>query len=109
MTSKELKELRKEIREVLQQLRKEGSEHISCTFWQDQPWTAARVIVTHPDLPVRTALGFAKVRYPDTFDAKFGRDLCVRKALGTIAKGLAQELADREDKDETDVVGEVQG
>ena len=106
MTSKKV---RKEIQAGLQQLYEEGSEYISCTLWQDQPWSAVRVIVTHPDLPVRTALGFAKVRYPDIFDAKFGKDLCVRKALGTIAKGLAKELADREDKDEAAVVGEVQG
>lgn len=100
---------RRELLEQLWQLYVDENEYISCTFWQDQPWTAARVIVTHPGLPVRTALGFAKVRYPDTFDAKYGKDLYVRKALGTIAKGLAKELADREDKDETDVVGEVQG
>lgn len=78
-----------DIQERLRQLYEEGSKHIVCQFWQDKPSTAAKVTVRHPDWSVQTAFGFAKVRYPDVWDADFGKQLCVRKALAKIARELA--------------------
>lgn len=73
----------------LWQLYEEENKHIVVRFWQDKPWTAAKVTVRHPNWSVHTAFGFAKVQYPDRWDAMRGRELCVRKALAKIARELS--------------------
>ena len=57
---------------------------------QKQPWTMVHIRVRHQDL-VYTDLGFAKVMYPDTWDAQYGVDLCVNKALASIARTIMEE------------------
>lgn len=74
--------------------RKELMEDIVATatvgLWQDQPYTAARLCVTHESKEY-TAFGFAKVSHPDEWDAKYGKDLAVRKAAAKIAKAILAE------------------
>jgi len=68
-----------------------GSEAVSVGVWQKRPYTAARVRVALAETPVMWALGFAKVRYPDEWDAERGIDFAVRKALGEVARRLAEQ------------------
>lgn len=82
---------KKEIQRHLEELYGSGSSGLAVECWQDQPNTAVRVIVTSwlPSHPTEEAYGFAKVRWPDQFDAEHGKDLAVRKALAKIARKLA--------------------
>ena len=79
--------------EILQRLvgEYEGkSGLIRVELWQQQPNTAARVMCNVPEYPHMRALGFSKVRHPDVFDAQRGVQIAVNKALGQIAKELAE-------------------
>lgn len=82
---------KKEIQQRLCELYESGSENIIVECWQDQPNTAVRVRITSwlPSHPTEEACGFAKVQWPDEFDAERGKDLAVRKALAKIARKLA--------------------
>lgn len=77
-----------EVQERLCQLYEEESKYIVCQFWQDKPWTAAKVTVRHPEWSVHTAFGFARTRDPDA-DGIRGKELCVRKAFAKIARELS--------------------
>ena len=48
----------------------------SVWVWQKQPWTGARAIVDG-----KTGFGFSKVMHPDKWDADFGEELAVHKAI----------------------------
>lgn len=88
---------RKEIQRHLEELYESGHPDISVECWQDQPNTAVSIAIwgrglVQAELPshaVVEAYGFAKVRWPDQFDAEHGKDLAVRKALAKIARKLA--------------------
>jgi len=61
---------------------------ISTVVWQDKPYTAAKIIAASPDGTLHHAYGFSKVQYPDKWDAAFGKDLAIKKALAKIAKRI---------------------
>ena len=89
---------RTEILRELIGLYEENSPIIHTEIWQDRPNTATRVIrlgsyVGWP-LTQISAFGFSKVCYPDKWDADYGIHIAVRKALGKIARVLAEDNAD---------------
>jgi hypothetical protein len=55
--------------------------------WQKRPYTAARVVVMFGST-LYVGLGFAKVNWPDAWDADGGRDLALRKACGDLARQI---------------------
>jgi len=69
---------------------------IDIEVWQSCPYTAAKVIVKKlpPGNPHdgkwHDAIGFAKVKWPDDWDADYGRDLAIRKAIAKLAKRLSE-------------------
>ena len=64
-------------------------------IYQKQPWTMVEIDVIYEGHPY-TDIGFAKVQYPDKWDAQYGVDLCVNKALASIARTImdTRELLD---------------
>lgn len=89
---------KKEIQERLWQLWQlwpqrhweESQESLDVHIWQDCPNTATQVVYQtnhrHYD-----SLGFAKVQYPDVWDAGYGIDLAVKKALASIARQIVED------------------
>ena len=80
---------RKEVEEVLR-------ESMRTQVWQDKPYTAVKVVVVEVteegDIGrLRWAYGFSKVRHPDEWDARYGMELAVDKAVAKIAKEIASE------------------
>lgn len=88
---------KKEIQQRLYELYESGHPDVSVDCWQDQPNTAVSIVIWEkglvraglPSCAIVEAYGFAKVRWPDQFDAEHGKDLAVRKALAKIARKLA--------------------
>ena len=59
--------------------------------WQSKPYTAVKVKVWYKGCSdTHEAVGFAKVCWPDKWDADYGVTLAVAKALAQIAKGIAK-------------------
>jgi len=86
---------RTEILRELIGLYEEHSSIIQVEIWQECPNTAARVIrsgsyIGYP-LTQISAVGFSKVCYPDKWDADYGVRIAVYKALGRIARVLAED------------------
>ena len=58
--------------------------------WQSKPYTAVKVKVWYKGCSdTHEAIGFAKVCWPDKWDADYGVTLAVAKALAQIAKSIA--------------------
>jgi hypothetical protein len=65
----------------------DGAEYLGfCDVIQKQPFTAVYIDLVAPEDVV--GAGFSKVCYPDRFDARYGRELALRKALAEIARRL---------------------
>ena len=67
-----------------------GNKEIRVEVWQKRPNTAVKVIVRLPEYPIEMSYGFAKVRWPDKWNAKHGVEVAVRKALESIAKRIKE-------------------
>lgn len=63
----------------------EGAPGASWNCWQQQPYTAVRVevIVAGWKCPV-IGLGFAKVSWPDKWNAEEGQEIALQKAIASI-------------------------
>lgn len=55
--------------------------------WQKKPYTAVHVSVRYNGAYYRE-YDFAKVQYPDKWDAEYGKQLAIRKACAAIAKRI---------------------
>ena len=79
------KEVEKALREAMQ-----------TQVWQDKPYTAVKVVVGELEEVaagrLRWAYGFSKVTYPDKWDARYGMELAVDKAIAKIAKEITNEI-----------------
>lgn len=67
--------------------------------WQDKPYTAVKVVVVEEvgtARRLRWAYGFSKVRHPDEWDARYGIELAVDKAVAKIAKDIVGEAEEEE-------------
>ena len=80
---------RKDVEEVLR-------ESMQTQVWQDKPYTAVKVVVVEFEEVaagrLRWAYGFSKVTYPDKWDARYGMELAVDKAVAKIAKEIMNEI-----------------
>lgn len=56
-------------------------------IWQQKPRTDARVNVFWQGIEYQD-VGFATLNYRDTWDAKIGEDMAIRKAIAAIAKQI---------------------
>ena len=75
-----------------------GEESLHVTTWQKCPNTAVEVAYYQTNATATGRqycsyydYGFAKVTYPDTWDAQYGVDLAARKALAGIARQIVEE------------------
>lgn len=78
----------------LESLWAQGLESLDVDIWQKCPNTAVEVIYQQVGGPVPQryyAYGFAKVQYPDKWDANKGIDLAVRKALASITRQIVKD------------------
>lgn len=75
-----LRKTRLELFEAFQVWKAGGDPEVEGEFvvevWQKQPWTGARVVVDG-----QVGFGFSKVMHPDKWDAAFGEELAVHKAI----------------------------
>ena len=78
------REERKQIEEILR-------ESASVQTWQDKPYTAVKVVVYHEGESL-WAYGFAKIQYPDEWDAAYGIELALSKAIAKLSKAIANEV-----------------
>jgi len=53
------------------------------SYWQRRPNTMAEIYVNGTDL---TFVGFAKVNWPDKWDAQYGKQLALRKAVAEMVQ-----------------------
>ena len=53
------------------------------TYWQRQPYTMAEIYVHSTDL---TFVGFSKVNWPDKWDASWGRQLALKRAVAEMVR-----------------------
>jgi len=70
------------------QARAKIEEHIkvvSQEVWQDKPYTAVRIIAKVDDVEF-DVVGFAKIQWPDTWDAAYGVRMASDKAVAKITK-----------------------
>jgi len=82
---------KKTIQETLISKYLDGADEVAYEVWQDCPCTAAKVLVQiEPDGIWHWSYGFAKVNWPDDWDADYGRDLAIRKAIAKLAKRLSE-------------------
>lgn len=78
----------KSARELRLKVRKE-LQIASVEVWQDKPYTAVKIIGWFgPDGVHHDAVGFSKVRFPDTWDADKGVEIATRKAIGKIVESI---------------------
>lgn len=80
MNKKEMKE------ELVARLRKRMDTN-RMHIYQDRPWTFVHFEVPVPDDLYET-FGFSKVCRPDKWDADYGKELAVTKALYKLAKEI---------------------
>lgn len=78
-STKARKELEKRLKET------------ACEVWQDQPNTAVNLYISFGRQPYQ-AYGFAKVQWPDKWDAEYGVELAKRKARAKIAKRICSNV-----------------
>ena len=81
--------VRKESRRrfIMQTLQKldEGERSVKWECWQQQPYTAVNVWMLLPHFnDALTGLGFAKVSWPDKWDAEEGQQIALEKAIASI-------------------------
>ena len=76
-------------KEGLSQCFQDGGDWLDWIVWQKKPNTAVRVI--YHGKQSYYDFGFTKVQYPDTWDAQYGIDLAVKKALAGIARQIVEE------------------
>lgn len=55
--------------------------------WQERPYTAVDIALPWEG-HIYQSYGWAKVQYPDRWDADYGRQLAIRKACAAIAKQI---------------------
>jgi hypothetical protein len=78
-------------RERRQQLMAEVEAGITDVFIRQRcPWTFVDIAVRMND-KIYDAFDFAKVQWPDTFDADTGVERAKRKAIARIAKQIMEE------------------
>jgi len=65
-----------------------SSNVVSNETWQKRPYTAVRITTIGLDGREYTDAGFAKVNYPDRWDADYGIELATRKAIAAISKAI---------------------
>jgi len=53
---------------------------------QDRPYTGVKVTLFIDGIGGLEGVGFSKVKWPDEWDAEFGQELAIRKALAAIYK-----------------------
>ena len=64
-----------------------AGDEFSIEVWQKQPYTAARVTMDG-----HAGYGFSKVAHPDAWDADFGIELAVRKAIADAVSYGEQDV-----------------
>ena len=72
------RELRKQVEELLGKLVRDR------TVYQRQPWTFV-LLKVQVDGELREVYDFAKVQYPDRWDADYGAKLAEKKAIAALA------------------------
>lgn len=92
---------KKELQEKLLALWELGQEELAYRWTSGQDSLDVIIWQKRPNIAVRTAYkvdqrfwcgyGFAKVMYPDVWDAQYGIDLAVKKALASIARQIVEE------------------
>lgn len=81
------KQMRREFINNAMKKIEDGDPCVTWELWQQCPNTAVRVtftIDTTADIPPVTGLGFAKVNWPDEWDAEEGQQIALHKAVSSI-------------------------
>jgi len=89
---------KREIQNFLWEEYVNGNPLVQIETWVDNPFTAVKIIVNPPLVQSKyVAYGFSKLcRYVphapgDKWDAQFGKDLALKKAIAKVAKKFANE------------------
>jgi len=71
-------------REVRERI-KQNLTTLSAEVWQECPYTAVKITASIGNDSYE-AIGFAKIKWPDVWDAEYGVDLATDKAIAKITR-----------------------
>ena len=78
----------RQLRSALQKSLLDNTTYVE--VFQDCPNTVVRVDIIYRDVPY-SAYGFAKVQWPDRWDADYGVKMAVRKAIGKVIRAILRD------------------